>query len=263
LVKADACGSLFAAAKGPAGATPVDTLSAAQAIARAPWYQPQRVFALLEQFYPVPQGKTMRPVPFMPYLQFAPSAWVLPLKFDGGGYRAGGKAMFDAEGNLWVGNNFTIGWQASDALWQGNASKFDPNGKPSVADHDGFCRRRHAGWHLRRRHRPQGQRLACELWQQIHCRVRQERQAADPARWDQFRRQTRTDAGHHHRAERRRMGAGHFQAPVAAFPEGGLDYAAASSARATAASRASHSPHRSIWRSTSRTASGCRTVRSM
>jgi hypothetical protein len=138
-VKADACGSLFAAAKGPTGETPADTLSAAQAVARAPWYQPQRVFALLEQFYPIPQGKTMRPVPFMPYLQFLPSAWVLPLKFDGGGYRAGGKAMFDAEGNLWVGNNFTIGWQASDALWQGNASKFDPNGKPLSPITTGFA----------------------------------------------------------------------------------------------------------------------------
>ncbi len=48
----------------------------------------------------------MRAVPFMPYLNFAPSAWVLPLKFDGGGYRAGGKAMFDSQGNLWVGDNF-------------------------------------------------------------------------------------------------------------------------------------------------------------
>ena len=81
----------------------------------------------------------MRPVPFMPYLQVAPSAWVLPLKFDGGGYRAGGKAMFDGEGNLWVGNNFTIGWQASDALWQGNASKFDPNGKPLSPITTGFA----------------------------------------------------------------------------------------------------------------------------
>jgi hypothetical protein len=34
----------------------------------------------------------------MPYLSFSPSAWVLPLKFTGGGYRAGGKAMFDSEG---------------------------------------------------------------------------------------------------------------------------------------------------------------------
>ncbi len=66
----------------------------------------------------------------MPYLSAAPSAWVLPLKIDGGGFRAGGKAMFDSEGNLWVGDNFTVGWQAQDTLWQGNFTKFAPNGKP-------------------------------------------------------------------------------------------------------------------------------------
>src|ERR1700751_813470 len=43
---------------------------------------------------------------------------------------SGGKAMFDSEGNLWVGDNFTVGWQAQDALWQGNATKFAPNGRP-------------------------------------------------------------------------------------------------------------------------------------
>ncbi len=138
-VRPEACETVFLAAKGPAGATPVDTLTAAHAIARAPWYQPNRLFRALEAFYPVPQGKTMRAVPYMPYLQVAPSAWVLPLKFDGGGYRAGGKAMFDAEGNLWVGNNFTVGWQANDALWQGNASKFDPNGKPLSPITTGFA----------------------------------------------------------------------------------------------------------------------------
>ena len=122
----------------PTGTVPADTLTAAQSIARYPWYQPERVFALLEAFYPVPQGKNLRPVPFMPYLQFSPSAWVLPLKFDGGGYRAGGKAMFDSEGNLWVGDNFTVGWQAKDALWQGNATKFDPNGKPLSPITTGF-----------------------------------------------------------------------------------------------------------------------------
>src|SRR5215467_7573251 len=110
-VTADACTMLFAASKPPQGTTPTDTLTAAQSIARYPWYQPERVFALLDQFYKVPQGKTMRPVPYMPYLNFVPSAWVLPLKFDGGGYRAGGGAMFDSEGNLWVGDNFTVGWQ--------------------------------------------------------------------------------------------------------------------------------------------------------
>lgn len=136
-VAADACSKLYAASTSPRGKVPGNTLEAAASIAQNSWYQPERVFALLEQ-YPIPAGKTMRDVPYMPYLQKAPSAWVIPLKFDGGGYRAGGKAMFDADGNLWVGNNFTIGWQASDALWQGNASKFNPNGKPLSPITTGF-----------------------------------------------------------------------------------------------------------------------------
>src|SRR5262245_22032092 len=86
----DACSKLYAATAGPAGAASTDTLTAAESIAKYPWFQPARVFALLDQFYKIPQGKTMRAVPYMPYLSFAPSAWVLPLKFDGGGYRAGG-----------------------------------------------------------------------------------------------------------------------------------------------------------------------------
>jgi len=138
-VTADACSRLFAAATPPKGSAPSDTLTAAQSIARYPWYETERLFALLDSWYPVPQGKTMRAVPYMPYLSFPPSAWVLPLKFDGGGYRAGGKAMFDSEGNLWVGDNFTIGWQARDALWQGNASKFDPNGRPLSPITTGFA----------------------------------------------------------------------------------------------------------------------------
>src|SRR6516165_4483888 len=129
-VTADACPQLYTAAIPPKGDAPNDTLAAAQSIARYSWYKPERLFALLEQFYPVPQGKNLRPVPYKPYLNFAPSAWVLPLKFDGGGYRAGGKAMFDSEGNLWVGDNFTVGWQGSDSLWEGHATKFNPNGKP-------------------------------------------------------------------------------------------------------------------------------------
>jgi sugar lactone lactonase YvrE len=137
-VRSDACARLFAAATGPTGGTPADTLTAAQSIAKYPWYRPERVFALLDAFYPVPKGKNLRPAPYAPYLQFSPSAWVLPLKFDGGGYRAGGKAMFDAEGNLWVGDNFTVGWQANDALWQGHATKFDPNGKPLSPITTGF-----------------------------------------------------------------------------------------------------------------------------
>ena len=136
---ADACAKLFAAATDPRGAAPNDTLTAAENIARYPWRHADELFGLLQEFYPVPAGKTMRVVPFMPYLNFPPSAWVLPLKFDGGGYRAGGKAMFDSEGNLWVGDNFTVGWQGQDSLWQGNATKFNPNGKPLSPMTTGFA----------------------------------------------------------------------------------------------------------------------------
>jgi len=139
LVKPDACSKLFAAVAPPKGNAPTDTLMAAQAIVRYPWYQPERAYRLLNEFYPVPAGKTLRPVPFMPYLSYPPSAWVLPLKFDGGGYRAGGKAMFDSQGNLWVGDNFTVGWQGQDSLWQGNATKFSPNGKPISPITTGFA----------------------------------------------------------------------------------------------------------------------------
>jgi len=138
-VTADACSKLFAAATPPKGDAPTDTLTATQSIARYPWQHPEQLFALLDQFYPIPKGGNLRPVPFMPYLNFAPSAWVLPLKFDGGGYRAGGGAMFDSEGNLWVGNNFTVGWQGQDSLWQGNATKFNPNGKPLSPITTGFA----------------------------------------------------------------------------------------------------------------------------
>ena len=137
-VTADACPQLYTAAIPPKGDAPNDTLTAAQSIARYSWYKPERLFALLEQFYPVPQGKNLRPVPYKPYLNFAPSAWVLPLKFDGGGYRAGGKAMFDSEGNFWVGDNFTVGWQGQDALWEGHVTKFNPNGKPLSPITTGF-----------------------------------------------------------------------------------------------------------------------------
>ena len=137
-VKADACGSLFAAAAPPSGGLPTNTLNAAESIALYPWHEPGKIYDLLRQFYQVSPSNHMLAVPYMPYLNWAPSAWVLALKFDGGGYRAGGKAMFDSEGNLWVGDNFSVGWQGQDSLWQGHATKFAPNGKPLSPITTGF-----------------------------------------------------------------------------------------------------------------------------
>src|SRR5271165_3959306 len=72
-VTPDACSRLFAAATDPYGNVPTDTLLAAVSIARYPWHQPEKIFALLNGFYPVPQGKNLRPTPFMPYLTWAPA----------------------------------------------------------------------------------------------------------------------------------------------------------------------------------------------
>lgn len=129
-IKAGASDSFFAAATPPQGVAPTDTLGAVQNVARNPGHQPEKIFALLNDFYPVPKGKNLRPVPFMPYLNFAPSAWVLPLKFTGGGLSGAGKMMVDSEGNAWAGNNFLVGFQNQDELWAGNLSKFAPNGRP-------------------------------------------------------------------------------------------------------------------------------------
>jgi hypothetical protein len=129
-VTPNACQKFFAAATPPEGGVPTNTLEAAVSIARHPWNQPEKIFALLNEFYPVPKGKNLRPTPFMPYLSWAPSAWVLPLKFTGGGLSAPGKLAIDSEGNCWAGDNFIVGAQNQDALWAGNLSKFAPNGKP-------------------------------------------------------------------------------------------------------------------------------------
>ena len=137
-VTPEAGSTFFSAATSPTGVVPTDTLTAIETILKNPWHQPEQVFALLDKFYPVPAGKNLRPTPFMPYLTWAPSAWVLPLKFTGGGLSAPGKMMFDSEGNLWAGDNFIVGAQNQDALWAGNMTKFAPNGKPLSPMTTGF-----------------------------------------------------------------------------------------------------------------------------
>src|SRR5215471_13310183 len=137
-IKPNACSQFFAATTPRSGKTPANTLTALEGVARDSGYQPERLFALLDVFYPVPQGKNLRPVPFMPYLKWAPSAWVLPLKFSGGGLSAPGKLMVDSKGNVWAGDNFIVGFQNQDSLWAGNLTKFAPNGKPLSPMTTGF-----------------------------------------------------------------------------------------------------------------------------
>ena len=148
-VTPDACSRFFAAATDPAGNVPTDTLTAAEMIAHNPWHQPAMVFELLAAFYPIPQGKFLRPAPFQPYLNFPPSAWVLPLKFTGGGLSAPGKLMIDGQGNCWAADNFLVGAQNQSILWSGNITKLAPNGQPLSPMTSGFYRWRADGARLR------------------------------------------------------------------------------------------------------------------
>jgi streptogramin lyase len=118
-------------ATSPAGVAPADTLTAAENIARNPSHQAQSLFALLDAFYPVPAGKAWRPVPFIPYLGFAPSAWTLSLVYAGGGLNSLGGIAIDGEGNMWSDDNFLVGAQST--IWNsfgGGISKIAPDGRP-------------------------------------------------------------------------------------------------------------------------------------
>jgi hypothetical protein len=129
--RGDACDEFFAAATPPGGTAPTDTLTAAQNIARNPSHHAQELFALLDEFYPVPDGKLWRDVPFVPYLSFAPSAWTLSLVYAGGGLNSLGGIAIDGEGNMWSDNNFLGGAQST--IWGqfgGGVSKIAPNGRP-------------------------------------------------------------------------------------------------------------------------------------
>src|SRR5277367_547407 len=59
----NACDNFYVATTPPKGDAPTDTLTAAQSVARYPWYRPQRLFDLISEFYQIPPGKNMRAVP--------------------------------------------------------------------------------------------------------------------------------------------------------------------------------------------------------
>jgi streptogramin lyase len=130
-VQAETCDKFFAAATPPGGVAPTDTLMAAQNIARNPSHQAQKLFALLDAFYPVPAGNHWRAVPFIPYLSFAPSAWTLSLVYSGGGLNSLGGIAIDGEGNMWADDNFLVGSQSTIfSSFGGGISKIAPNGRP-------------------------------------------------------------------------------------------------------------------------------------
>jgi hypothetical protein len=120
---------LLKAATLPDGTTPKNTVDAMASIARQPWAQPKELFALFDEAYPQPKDGARRKAPFVPYLAYAPDDFVLSLCFAGGGVYSAGRLMFDAEGNLWSGQNWMAGSQSGvNQSIGGGVVKLSPNG---------------------------------------------------------------------------------------------------------------------------------------
>jgi hypothetical protein len=119
----------FQAATPPGGATPTNTLEAAAGIARAPWANAKTLYALFDEAYPQPANGSRRATPFLPYLAYSPPDFALMLCFAGGGLFSPGKLVFDADGNLWSGQNWMPGSQSGVVHNIGGGTvKFSPNG---------------------------------------------------------------------------------------------------------------------------------------
>lgn len=91
------CSRLFALATPPGGPVPTDTLQAALNIAHFPGQNAGALFRLSNV------AKAYHPV-----LPKAPDTWTLALLYDGGGgmLDGPGNMVFDADGNVWIGNNY-------------------------------------------------------------------------------------------------------------------------------------------------------------
>jgi hypothetical protein len=119
----------FTASTPTAGATPKNTLEAMAGIARTPWANPGALYALFDEAYPLPAPDGRRSAPFAPYLVYPPPDFTLSLWFGGGGSYSNGNMVFDAEGNMWCGQNWLAGSQSGVRKSTGGGLiKFSPNG---------------------------------------------------------------------------------------------------------------------------------------
>ena len=180
-VKPDACSQFFAATTPPSGGAPPDTLLATEVVASFPWHQPDKIFALLNEFYPLPKpgipGKLLRDTPYLPYLTFAPSAFVFPLKFTGGGVQRGRQAH-DSTAKATPGLLTTSPSARKTRMPHGPAASASslPMVKPLSPSPLGLQGRRSGRPRFRIDARRSRQRVGHQLYRPEHLQVRQERQ---------------------------------------------------------------------------------------
>ncbi|MFF0414022.1 hypothetical protein ACFYUY_26735 [Kitasatospora sp. NPDC004745] len=120
-VTGDACRQLFDLARPPGGERPRTTLQAAVDLAHAPGHDVGALFALA--------ATTPR---YLPALPAAPDAWTVALRYDGNGHELDGPGnlAFDADGNVWVSNNYRFGADPAESVCGGRTLlKFTPTGQ--------------------------------------------------------------------------------------------------------------------------------------
>ncbi len=132
-------GRFLKAATPTGGPQPTNTLEAMAGVAKESWADPKGLYALFEEAYPQPKDGSRRAAPFVPYLAYVPDDFALSLAFAGGGMFANGRFMFDADGNLWSGQNWMPGSQSGAVnSIGGGVLKMAPDGTPLSPPITGF-----------------------------------------------------------------------------------------------------------------------------
>jgi hypothetical protein len=121
------CVRLLSKARTPGGAPAQDTLAAAVSIARYPWHD-------VRGLYRLSLAAAHRRGTWAPALAQgeAPDAWTLALRFEGDppGMDGPGNFAIDAEGNIWVANNYAYSRQPRQpACGSDKVFKFTPTGQ--------------------------------------------------------------------------------------------------------------------------------------
>jgi sugar lactone lactonase YvrE len=121
------CVRLLSKARAPGGAPAHDTLAATVNIARYPWHD-------VRGLYRLSLAAAHRRGTWQPALGSgeAPDAWTLALRFEGDPRTLDGPGNFaiDAEGNLWVGNNYAYSRKSRQpACGSEVLSRFTPTGQ--------------------------------------------------------------------------------------------------------------------------------------
>jgi hypothetical protein len=118
------CETLFNLTAPPRGSAPRDTLAAVTAIARNPWQNVARLFEFARS------GPTV----YQPALSSSqrPAAWTLALRFVGDGHTMSGPGTMaiDADGNVWVTNNYVYSRRRLTSVCGSDLLlKFTPTGR--------------------------------------------------------------------------------------------------------------------------------------